>query len=53
MVTENSAAGVLVGTVSAIDPDAGDQLAYSLVNSAAGRFIVSSGSGAITCLGPC
>ncbi|MFO1001910.1 MAG: cadherin domain-containing protein [Planctomycetaceae bacterium] len=48
IVTENSVPGVLVGTVSGTDPDAGDRLIYSLVNSAWGRFVVDSSTGAIT-----
>jgi VCBS repeat-containing protein len=48
LVTENSVAGVFVGTVSGIDPDAGDQLTYSFLDSASGRFVVNSGTGAIT-----
>ncbi|MBE9010645.1 putative Ig domain-containing protein, partial [Pseudanabaenaceae cyanobacterium LEGE 13415] len=37
-IPENSAAGVLVGTLSTIDPDAGDQHQYTLVDNANGRF---------------
>jgi hypothetical protein len=48
LVTENSVAGVLVGTVSGTDPDAGDQLSYTLTDSALGRFAVDSRTGAIT-----
>jgi hypothetical protein len=47
-VTENSVAGVLVGTVAGIDPDAGDQLSYTLTDSALGRFAIDSRTGAIT-----
>ncbi|BAS59966.1 YD repeat protein (plasmid) [Leptolyngbya boryana NIES-2135] len=37
-IPENSAAGVLVGTLSTIDPDAGDQHQYTLVDNSNGRF---------------
>lgn len=37
-IPENSAAGFLVGTLSTIDPDTGDQHQYTLVDSANGRF---------------
>ncbi len=47
-VNENSIPGTLVGTTTGIDPDAGDQLTYSLMNSAWGRFTVNSATGAIT-----
>jgi hypothetical protein len=39
-VPENSAAGTVVGLLSAMDPDAGDTFSYSLINDAAGRFSV-------------
>jgi hypothetical protein len=48
LVTENSAAGTLVGTVSGTDPDVGDRLTYSLINNAWGRFAIDSATGAIT-----
>ncbi len=35
-VAENSAAGTVVGTVAATDPNAGDTLSYSLVSQASG-----------------
>jgi VCBS repeat-containing protein len=47
-VAENSAAGTVVGSVSAIDPDAGDVLAYTLVDDAGGRFAIDPDSGMIT-----
>ena len=47
-VAENAAAGTLVGTLSAIDPDAGARVTYSLVDNAGGRFSVNYKTGAIT-----
>jgi VCBS repeat-containing protein len=41
-VLENSADGTLVGSLSALDPDAGDSFTYSLVNNADGRFAVTA-----------
>jgi len=35
---ENSAAGTIVGTLSTIDPDAGDSTTYTLIDGAGGRF---------------
>jgi hypothetical protein len=46
-VDEDAAAGTLVATLSAIDPDAGDTHAFSLVDDAAGRFVVDAASGAL------
>jgi len=40
-VIENAAAGTLVGTVSAVDPNAGDSHSFVLVNDAGGRFTIS------------
>ncbi|MCU0548662.1 MAG: choice-of-anchor C family protein [Leptolyngbya sp. Prado105] len=37
-IPENSAAGVLVGILSTIDPDTGDQHQYTLVDNSNGRF---------------
>ena len=48
LITENSVAGSLVATVAGTDPDAGDQLTYTLTDNASGRFAVDSGTGAIT-----
>lgn len=42
-VNENRANGTTVGTVTGIDPDAGDNLTYALVNNAGGRFNLTSG----------
>lgn len=47
-VTENAANGTVVGTVSAVDPDSGDTKAYTLINSAGGRFAINSSTGQIT-----
>ena len=38
LVRELSAKGTLVGTLTGVDPDAGDTFTYSLVNDADGRF---------------
>jgi len=43
-VASNPANGTIVTTFSATDPDAGDSLAYSLVNNAGGRFAISGNS---------
>ncbi|MBP1806867.1 N,N-dimethylformamidase beta subunit family domain-containing protein [Rubellimicrobium aerolatum] len=40
-VAENAAGGQAVGALAGTDPDAGDTLTYSLVNSAGGRFAIS------------
>ncbi|WP_208867833.1 cadherin domain-containing protein, partial [Mesorhizobium delmotii] len=40
-IAENSANGTVIGTLSAIDPDAGDALTYSLVDDAGGLFALS------------
>lgn len=40
-VIENAVVGTLVGTVSAIDPNAGDSHSFVLVNDAGGRFTIS------------
>jgi hypothetical protein len=48
MITENSTAGVQVATVTGTDADAGDQLTYTLTNSASGRFAVDTRTGVIT-----
>ena len=43
-VAENSAAGTVVGALSALDPDAGDTATFTLVNNASGRFAISGGN---------
>jgi VCBS repeat-containing protein len=40
-VAENSPANTVVGTLSAIDPDAGDSATYTLTNNAGGLFAIS------------
>jgi hypothetical protein len=47
-VAENAANGTVVGTVSGTDPDAGDTKAYSLTDSAGGRFAIDSSTGVLT-----
>ena len=49
-VDENLAAGALVGTVSASDPDAGDSWTYSLTD-ASGNFTIDPNSGEIRTTG--
>ena len=40
-VAENSANGVVVGALSAVDPDAGDTASFTLMDDAGGRFAVN------------
>src|SRR5207249_677560 len=52
-VAENSAAGAVVGTVVASDPDVGQLLAYSITGgNAAGTFAINSSTGQITVADP-
>ena len=46
-VPENSANGTVIGSVAASDPDAGDQLSYSLSNNANGAFAIDA-NGVVT-----
>jgi hypothetical protein len=46
-VLENSTADTLVGTVTAADPDKDEDLAYTLTDSAEGRFSIDERSGEI------
>src|SRR5262249_32678404 len=39
-VVENAANGTVIGTLSAVDPDAGDSATFSLLDDAGGRFTV-------------
>lgn len=39
-VDENSAAGTLVGALSATDPNAGDTFTFTLLDDAGGRFVI-------------
>ena len=41
VVKENSAAGTVVGTLLAVDPNPGDTATFTLVNDASGRFAIS------------
>jgi Ca2+-binding RTX toxin-like protein len=43
MVHENAANGAVVGTLSTLDPDAGDTFTYTLLDDAGGRFYIDSG----------
>jgi len=47
-IAENSANGTVVGTVTGVDPDAGDDLTYTLTDDAGGRFAIDETSGEIT-----
>jgi predicted extracellular nuclease len=49
-IDENRAAGTLVGTLAASDPDA-DSLSFSLVDDAGGRFAVDPATGRIVATG--
>ncbi|WCM25838.1 cadherin domain-containing protein [Sphingomonas sp. QA11] len=41
-VDENAANAVTIGTVTAVDPDSGDTLIYSLLDNAGGRFSLTT-----------
>ena len=47
-VAETAPAGTHVGTVSARDPDAGDNMVYALTEDAGGRFAIDPASGALS-----
>ncbi len=47
-VAENAANGTVVGTISGTDPDSGDTKAYSLTDTAGGRFAINSSTGVLT-----
>ncbi|WP_280518221.1 cadherin domain-containing protein [Pseudoxanthomonas helianthi] len=47
-VAENAANGTLVGTFNGADPDAGNTLTFSLVDSAGGRFAINATNGQLT-----
>jgi ELWxxDGT repeat protein len=42
-VGENEPAGTVVGTLSAVDPDAGGSQSFTLLNTAGGQFAISGG----------
>jgi hypothetical protein len=48
VVNENASSGTIVGSASGTDPDAGDSLTFSLINSASGRFAVDANTGQLT-----
>ena len=51
-VAEDAAVGDAVGTVTATDPDEGDELAYSIAaGNEDGKFAIDGGTGAITVAG--
>ncbi|MEO1584184.1 MAG: cadherin domain-containing protein, partial [Planctomycetota bacterium] len=50
-VSENAPAGTAVATASAMDPDAGDTLSYSLSDDAGGRFAIDASTGEIVTTG--
>jgi Ca2+-binding RTX toxin-like protein len=47
-VAEGAAAGTVVGTVAASDPDLGDSFTYTLTDDADGRFVIDPDTGVIT-----
>ncbi|MFN9987272.1 MAG: beta strand repeat-containing protein, partial [Pirellula sp.] len=47
-IAENSANGTTVGTLTRTDADSGDTAAYSLVDSAGGRFAINGSTGVVT-----
>ena len=47
-VAETAPAGTHIGTVSASDPDAGDNLVFDLPKDAGGRFAIDPASGALS-----
>ena len=47
-VTENAAAGTVVGSASATDANTLDQVTYSLSDNAGGRFAINASTGVIT-----
>lgn len=52
-VNENSPMGTTVGiTASAVDPDAGQTVSYSLTDNAGGRFAIHPATGVVTVAGP-
>ncbi|MBT8441474.1 MAG: DUF4347 domain-containing protein [Gammaproteobacteria bacterium] len=49
-VAENAPNLTVIGSLAAIDPDAGDTFTYTLLNDAGGRFSIDSSSGEISVL---
>ncbi len=47
-VNENSSNGTVVGTVTALDPDAGDVFTYALTDNAGGRFAINATTGQVS-----
>ncbi|MEQ8443788.1 MAG: tandem-95 repeat protein [Alphaproteobacteria bacterium] len=50
-ILESAVAGAVVGTISATDPDSGDDITYSLTDDANGLFTIDGASGVITLAG--
>ncbi len=50
-LAENAAGPVVLGTVSATDPDEGEALSYSLVSGGGGLFELDASSGAVSYVG--
>ncbi|MDX1426048.1 MAG: cadherin domain-containing protein, partial [Kiloniellales bacterium] len=48
VLAENAAGGTVLGSFSAADPDAGDELAFALREDADGRFAVDPASGTLS-----
>lgn len=49
-VDENATGGTIVGSVSHLDADWGDNASYALANNSDGRFAINAGTGEITVL---
>ena len=47
-INENSSNGSIVGSVSTVDPDAGETFTYALLDNAGGRFAVDTNTGQVT-----
>ena len=47
-ISENTANGTPIGTITASDPDAGETFTYALTDDAGGRFAIDANTGAIT-----
>ena len=47
-VPEDAVNGTVIGSLSAIDPDSGETITYSLIDDAGGRFTINGSNGQIT-----
>ncbi|UPJ41119.1 VCBS domain-containing protein [Bradyrhizobium sp. 40] len=48
VIPQGTASGTVVGTLSALDPDAGDTFSYTLTDNAGGQFGISGGNIVVT-----